>query len=375
VRVHARHPVLRHLGELEVREKRQLGEQYRIEIRILRRSAAVGVEKRERFVEVVHDRRVRRKVPLGQRAHRHLRQIDVAIVVVIHVLSPVRHTGATPAAATWRRRILLRFLLRPVEPIHVAIASVRIRNGRHRYDHVVANLGNQRGRFRREPVDQLHQHLGGTGFAAVKPSHEVVVRPGRGNQLFDLIRRQPARVGNLREVVAIALQAGHVLVGRHPHDDQLAILVGFADRFHCHARRRGRERTVVPEDVGVVGQLARRANVIAENVLRHRYTRDARQVIHERADEIRLRRPLLDGPGEILVLRLRGVACLGDRLLGGNRHRREKHGGTNEKRQPAGMFGKRHFHRQLLGCGDSTLFEMRSIPVPGRARTGTMVRQ
>jgi hypothetical protein len=90
VRVHPGHAVLRHLRELEVREPRQLGEQDRIEIRILWRTPAVRVEQRLRFMQVVHDRRVRREVPIDDAAHLQQRDVDVAVVVVVHVLAPVR---------------------------------------------------------------------------------------------------------------------------------------------------------------------------------------------------------------------------------------------------------------------------------------------
>jgi len=46
-------------------------------------------------------------VPVGDRAHRDLRQIDVAVVVVKHVLAPIGQRAATAAAAsaaTWSRR-------------------------------------------------------------------------------------------------------------------------------------------------------------------------------------------------------------------------------------------------------------------------------
>ena len=84
-----------------------------------------------------------------------------------------------------------------------------------------------------------------------------------------------------------------VLVRRHPDDDQLASFVRLADRLDLHARRRRRERAVVLQDVGVVGQLRRRADVVAEHVLRRRDPRHHRQVIDQRAAEVRRRRPLL----------------------------------------------------------------------------------
>jgi hypothetical protein len=74
----------------------------------------------------------------------------------------------------------------------------------------------------------------------------VVVRFGLRDELPDLLRRQPARVGDLRQPVAVLLQVPHVLVRRDPHDHQLAILVGTADRLDLDPVRQGLlERAVV----------------------------------------------------------------------------------------------------------------------------------
>ena len=101
-RVDARHAPLRHLREFPVAEELQFGEEQRIEIRILRWPARVDVHQRQRFMQVVHDRRMRGVVPVGDRAHRHLRQVDVAVVVVEDVLAPVGQaaTAAATSAAT-----------------------------------------------------------------------------------------------------------------------------------------------------------------------------------------------------------------------------------------------------------------------------------
>ena len=65
----------------------------------------------------------------------------------------------------------------------------------------------------------------------------------------------------------------------------------------------------------------RRADVIPEHRLRRRDPLHQRQVIDERADELRLRRPLLHRLGEVRVLRLRRIERLGDHLLRGMRTR------------------------------------------------------
>ena len=144
-----------------------------------------------------------------------------------------------------------------VEPVEVPIAAVGIGLRRHGHDDVLANLLDERRGLRRQAVDQLHQHLGGTGLAAVQPAHEVIVRPGRRDELGDLRVGQPARVGDLREVVAVLLQVLDVVVGGDPDDDQLAVLVGLADGLDLDARRGGGERAVVLQRVRVVGELGR----------------------------------------------------------------------------------------------------------------------
>ena len=286
--------------ELEVREERQLGEENRIEVRILRRRAAVGVEQRLRLVQVVHDRRVRREVPVGDGAHRHLRQVDVAVVVVEDVLAPIRHArhaaaAAATAASAGRRGFAARHRRRrlaphrrraagagrrqaeltiAVEPVDVAIAPVGIGDRRDRHVDVVANLPDERRRLGREPVGQLHQHLRRPGLAAVQSAHQVILRLGRRDQLPDLGRRAAARIRDAREVVAVLRQVPDVLVRRDPDDDELAIFVGPADRLERDAAgQRRRQRAVVLQDVGVVGELRRGADVIAEHVLRRRARR------------------------------------------------------------------------------------------------------
>ena len=195
-----------------------------------------------------------------------------------------------------------------VEPVDVAVASVGIGHRCDRDEDVVANLLDERRRLGREPVGQLHQHFGRPGLAAVEPAHQVVLRPGRGDQLTDLRRRAAARIRDASEVVAVLRQVLDVLVRRDPDDHELTVFVGFADRLNLDPAGNGcRQRAVVLQDVGVVGELRGCADVIPEHVLRGGHAVHLRQVVDQRADEIRLRRPVLHRFGEVLVLRLRGV--------------------------------------------------------------------
>src|SRR5690606_15942500 len=98
--------------------------------------------------------------------------------------------------------------------------------------------------------------------------------------------------------------------------------------------RRGVERPVVLQDVGVVGELRRGADVVPEDVFRHRDAGDLRKVIDQGADEVRLRRPLLHRFREILVLRLLRITGLGHHLLRRDRDRGNEDRYANGKAQP-----------------------------------------
>ena len=88
-------------------------------------------------MQVVHDRRMPLQVPVEQRAHAHLRVVDVAVVVVEDVLAPIRR----PADAI----ALVGDLGHVAQiPLDVAIAAIRIRGRRDRDDDLVADLLDQR---------------------------------------------------------------------------------------------------------------------------------------------------------------------------------------------------------------------------------------
>ena len=335
-RVHARHAPLRHLRQLPVREERKLAEQNRIEIGVLRRAAAVRVHQRLRFVQIVDDRRMRGEVPIGDRAHRHLREVDVAIVVVVHVLAPVRELPTRAAAPAAARRRIGREVEAAIEPIDVAIAPVRLGGGRDRHDDVVPDLIDQRRRLSHEAIGELHQHFRRTRFAAVQAAHQVIVRLRILDELLHLRIGESARVGELRQVRPVLREVLEVVFRRHPDDDELASFVRLADRLDLHARRRLRQGAIVLQDVGVVGELRRRADVVAEHVLRRGNPRHERQMVDERAAEFRRSRPVGVEFGEFRVLLLLGIARLGHGLLRGQRGdgkhgcERAEHGGPQD---------------------------------------------
>jgi hypothetical protein len=172
------------------------------------------------------------------------------------------------------------------------------------------------------------------------------VRLRRVDQLADVILRAPPRVREPREVVTVALQVADVLFRRDPHDYQLAPLVAAPDRLDVHARRRRVQCAIVAQRVRVIRQHPRRANVIAENVLRHRHTLRARQVIHERTAITRLARPLLIESREVCILLLPWIARLQHVLLcrrcGGQQVECGAHQGGGH---PSGE------HERAPGCG------------------------
>ena len=350
MRVHAGHAPFGHLCHFPVAEPRQLGEQDRIQIRILRRATRVRVQQWLRFMQIVHDRRIGREVPFDDRAHLHQLDVDVAIVVVVHVLAPVRHTGAaTKTTATAarggsgrcggrsasrgvthcgrrrsrrnhgcdRRRGDRRRHVEPAEePIHVAIAAIRVGGRRHRDIELLADLTDQRRGLGDQTIRQFHQHFRRTGFTAVQAAHEVVMRLRIGQHRLDLGLGHAARVGDLREVFPVAVETLHVRLGRDPDHHQFATFIRAPDGFDLHARRRGRECTIVLQLIGIVRELPRRADVVAQHIARRRDTRHQRQVIHQRAAVLRIGQPLLVVLGERRILLLIGIACFGRELLG-----------------------------------------------------------
>ena len=138
----------------------------------------------------------------------------------------------------------------------------------------------------------------------MQAAHHVVIRLGRRDQLPDLFIGQAARIGDLGQVVAVLLQDSYVLFRRNPHHDQFAPFVGFADRLHLDPRCGRGQRAVEPQHVGIVGQLLRRADVVAEHVLRRRDALDERQMIDQRAAVLRVPGPLLVEFGKFFILGL-----------------------------------------------------------------------
>ena len=240
-----------------------------------------------------------RQVPVEHVAHAELRVVDVAVVVVEDVLPPVRR----PADAV----VLVGDVDQvPVVPVDVAVPSVRIRGRNQRHDEVLADAVVERPLLDREPVSQLHQHLGRARLAAVQAGHQHVDRPGPGQDRLRLALGQPTWIRQPGEVAAVGLEVGDRRLVGNRHHHHLAALVGAADGRDRDPRRGVGEGPVVVEHLRVVGQLARRSDVVAEDVLRRRDGAAGRQVVDEGAEELGARRPLAHPLGEVGVQRLPG---------------------------------------------------------------------
>ncbi len=258
---------------------------------------------------------------------------------MVDVLPPVgelRAAAATAVATTpasaravGRRRVGGARLEPAIEPIDVSVAAVGLRRRRHGNDDIVANLRDEGRGLRREAIHKLHEHLGRPGLARMEPAHQVVVGLGRGDQLVDLCVGESARVGELGEVVAIVLEILDVVLRGDPNDDELAPFVGLADRLDFDARRRLGQRAIVLQNVSVVGELGRRADVVAEDVLWRGDAGDERQMVDEWAAVVRACGPLGVELGEFGVLLLMRIAGFGDGLLGG----KARNGGEAEGRR------------------------------------------
>ena len=362
--IDTRHSILGHLRHLEVCKPRQLREEQRIEIGILWRRAAVRVKQRLRFMQIVHDRRMRREVPIHDRAHLQQRNVDVAIVVVIHVLPPVRHSAAPTSTTTsgrcancrrvgrrdnWhcrngqRRRCFIESLEKPVD---VSIATVCVCNRGDGDVHIVADLRDHRRRLGRDPIHQLHQHFARPGFPRVQSTHQVIVRLRLCDELPDLRFRFATRVGDLAEVCAILRELLHVRVGRYPHDDKLTTLVRLADRFDFDASGRRSECAIVFQLVGVIRELLWRADMIADDVFRRWNAGNNRKMVNERAAMFRILEPSFVVLLECRILLLTRIAGFGGHQLsrGNLRERGER---QSEKCGRSAVHGGRRSHQSV----------------------------
>ena len=252
VRPHAGHAVADHLRHFEIGEDRHLGVEDGVERRILRRLPAERIEQRLRLVQVVHDRRMPFQVELQPVGHRHLRVIDVAIVVVENVLAPVRRPRRAIVLVLFGQLVL-------VIPIDVPVAPIWLGSRRKHDDHVLANRIEQRAFFHGETVGQFHQHLRRTGLGGVQSTGEHVDWLGLGDDLPGLIGGKSARVGQLRQIAFVRVQIADDLFVGDRHHQALAAFIRGTGGQQLHALRCGGKRAVILAQLGNLGELLRSA--------------------------------------------------------------------------------------------------------------------
>ena len=168
----ARHAELGQLRHLEVREPGQLAVEDRVEVWVLRRLTAEDVQERHRLVQIVHDRRVPFQIQFEQIPRAVAAVIDVAVVVVEDVFSPVRRARARDRGRRCRRSCSRS----------TSRCSGRGRRGRSPGLMATITLSrillDQRAVLGHQAVGQLHQHLGRAGLAAVQAAKRHVDRLG-----------------------------------------------------------------------------------------------------------------------------------------------------------------------------------------------------
>ncbi len=302
---HAGHAVAGELVHFVGGEEGQLRVEDRVEVGVLRRLAAEGVHQDLRLVQVVPHGRQPVQVPLEVRAQRVDAVVDVAVVVVEDVLAPVGWAAVVLAAVVG----LVDFV--GVVPVHGAVAAVEVHGGRHRHDHVVANLLDE-GLFRhRKAIDQFDHGFGGGRLGAVQARRHVVVRLGRGENLLRLGWREAARVGQPADVLAVGLEVLQVGFGGDEHHLDVTTFLRSPGRHGAHAPR---QRLLEGFEIGLLlaggGEALGLADVIPQYVLGAGHALAPRQVRDERAGELRPGRPFLHPRGKIVVGRRRRRAGL-----------------------------------------------------------------
>ena len=169
VRPHAGQAALRELVDLLIGERVPLVDHDRVELVVVRAGAGARVQERHRLVQVVHDRRV----PVQKAVHHVLRELlrqhhPVAVVVVRGVLAPVDERHAARPELERPRLACTASTSGRARPLRVAgvmsvMTSLRIAL------HVLALLD-------RQPVEQLHQHLGAARLGRVDAARQPVDR-------------------------------------------------------------------------------------------------------------------------------------------------------------------------------------------------------
>ncbi len=127
---------------------------------------------------------------------------------------------------------------------------------------------------------------------------------------------EAARIGEPGEVAFVRIEiADGVFVGDGGHQT-IAAFIGLADGHDFDALGGGGEGAIVAGDIGDVGEVLGRADVVAEDVLGGGNSGRFGQMVYQRAHELGPGGPLFDELGVLLILRL---LHLGQRCDGGGR--------------------------------------------------------
>ena len=162
VRPDTGHAVAAEPAHIPVGKHGQLAIHNRVPKLVLWSLTAVDVEKRDRFMQVMHDGRMPIQIPLQKALVCHAGIVDVAVVIVLGVLPPIGYPG---------HLLVVGYVDVVGEvPVNGAIASIGIGHRHDGDDDVGANLLNERRVFRRQPIGQFHQHFRGPQFGTVQAS-------------------------------------------------------------------------------------------------------------------------------------------------------------------------------------------------------------
>ena len=202
-------------------------------------------------------------------------------------------------------------LLAPVVKVHDAVAPVGFDHRRDQRDDVLANVADVGALVHREAIGQFHQRGRRAGFGRVNRAGDVVHgrRALRDRIRHRIVHLHRARIGELRQVRLVLLEPRHQLLGGDRDRDHLASFLGRPDGVDLDARRRFLEQPHVVVHFFRVRQLPFRPGDVAQDGHRRRHGLRRRHVIHERRQEERLGRVLLDLLRVLLVDRLLRIAA------------------------------------------------------------------
>ena len=244
----------------------------------------------------------------------------VAVVVVVHVVAPVRRRLVGQV-------VVVRLALEvAVEPVDGLVAAVGLRHRVDQDDHVPADLLDHRLLRDGEPVRELHDHLGAARLGGVQAGVEVVDGPRGRDDLLRLLRRRGAGIGERGGRGLEPVEVADALFVGDRGEEDLPALLGLPHHRHLHARSRLRELPEVAVDLARVRELAGRARHVPE-VLRRRRDRVGRRDVGDPGISVfrlgRESRDRLDGAG------LRGVGREG--VIGRRGERQNERGGEAQR--------------------------------------------